>query len=111
MRNALILLLVVHCIGQADRLAVQSVGCKEVSTFEKLTDAIVSDPVLLQQFAGNNGCAVLSPADKLQVVTQDPNTSSGRFFQIVLERTGENFFVPRKAVIIEQPGSKNRFTF
>lgn len=110
MRYVLVLMglyLFVH----ADRLAVQTMGCEKSAVFEMMDDGVRTDAQRLQMFANRHGCVILSTTDKIQVITPNPASSAGHYFQVLLERSGQNLHVPKKAVILEQPGNKNRFTF
>lgn len=109
MRNALIVILFFLPLA-ADRLMVQTMGCPEVQTFAKLDDSIKADGLKMQNFANANGCVFLSPSDGVWVISQ-PASPSAPYLQIELKRSGAHYFVPSRAVQIEQPGTKNRFSF
>lgn len=95
----------------ADRLTVQTMGCKSISSFQELSDEVKSDILELQKYANEHGCIILSPSDAVEVTTSDPDASATLFLQVLLKRTGESYFVPRSAVMLERPGEKNRLTF
>lgn len=109
MRGTLMLLTLVLPLV-ADRLTVQTMGCPEVQTFEKLDDTVRADGLKLQHFANENGCVILSPSDGVRVIYK-PASSSPAYLHIELKRSGAHYFVPARAVLIEQPGEKNRFSF
>lgn len=95
----------------ADSIAVQTMGCSSESTFAKLDDFVRTDPLALQRFANKNDCMILSPSDMVTVLENDPLASKKLYFLIRLERTGAQYFVPRRAVMIEQAGQQNSFSF
>lgn len=109
MRNLLMLCLCLAVAG-ADKIAVQTIGCKSERTFESLDDKLLGDSIALQQFANKHGCVVLSSVDKIEVVA-NATESQSLYVQVIVNNTQERYIVPRRAVMIEQPGTKNRFSF
>lgn len=110
MRFFIIISALFACVS-ADSIAVQTMGCPSESTFAKLDDWVRTDPLALQRFANKNGCAILSPSDTVTVLENNPSASKKPYMLIRLERTGTQFFVPRRAIMIEQPGQENSFSF
>lgn len=95
----------------ADKIVVQTLACKEQSMLMQLPEEAKTDYAKLSRYAGIHDCVVLSESDRIQVIDADPLESKSVFLHIVIERNGGEYFVPRYAVLIEQPGQKNRFSF
>lgn len=95
----------------ADKITVQTIACKSEKVFSELPTEVLKDEIQMINFAAKHQCVVLSESDRIQVVQKDPDSSELPYLRIVLQRTGEHYFVPRRSVTIEQPGQQNRFTF
>lgn len=107
----LISMLLAAGFAAADKIAVQTIACKDEKSLTEMPKEVLKDELKLIQYATKHQCVILSENDRIQVAGTDSAASKKAFIPILLERTGEHYFVPRSAVIIEQPGQKNRFTF
>ncbi len=111
MRYRLMLLMLAAIPLSADKVAVQTLACQTKTMLLKLPEEIKTDYVKLSRYAARHDCVILSESDRIQVTDTDPLGSESLFLRIVIERNGGEYFVPRRAVLIERPGQKNRFRF
>lgn len=95
----------------ADKIAVETLACKTSEALQQLPYDVKTDYTKLSRYAGTHDCIVLSESDKVVVVDTGATGSESVFLHILVERNGGTYYVPRRAVLIEQPGHRNRFSF
>ena len=95
--------------AQADRIKSTTVACPSVETLQTLekSRADFKDKNL---FLMKKGCLVLTPGDKIHVLTPTA-ACCGRYERISIDATNDIMYVDKSAVYVEQPGDKNILRF
>jgi len=93
---------------QADRITSTAIACPTMEAFRALKSMPANENREL--YIMQQGCAVLTPKDKIHVIEPEHSTH-GRFLRIQVDRTNETMYVNKNYVKIEQSGRGNIFSF
>jgi hypothetical protein len=94
----------------ADRIKAQTIACPSVEMLKSMPQETENDFVKLNLFAMQNGCEILTGEDGIEAIDYDPANEKALYIKILSKRTAKTLYVLR-AVLVEQPGKKNRFRF
>ncbi len=110
MKRVFLIVLVagLSCLN-ADRIKSTTVACPTVEALEKLEK---SDADFRQKnlFLMQEGCRVLTPKDKIHVLTPTA-ACCGKYLRISIDKSNDIMYVDKDSVHIEQPGDKNILRF
>ena len=95
----------------ADKVTIRTVGCASLDALSGVPDASGGTEEAFSRYLREHDCVVFSESDGIQVVDRTSPELEGLFYIVVSERTGRRYYVRRSAVMLEQPGTKNRFRF
>ncbi|OQX60404.1 MAG: hypothetical protein B5M52_00320 [Helicobacteraceae bacterium 4484_230] len=95
----------------ADQIKAQTIACPTVEMLKSMPQETENDFVKLNLFAMQNNCEILTKEDGIEAVDYDPANEKALYIKIFSKRTAKTLYVLRRAVLVEQPGKKNRFRF
>jgi len=95
----------------ADMIKNVTLGCPSVMLLQKAPAVNSDNYVKLNEYAIANNCVIISRGDVVQAIGYDPLNSIDIFQKILYKRTGEELYILRSAVQIEQEGKKSSLRF
>jgi len=106
-----ILLISLSVLLFADKVTTRTLACPSQQQLNSASLEITEDSMNLSMYAIANGCEIIFPGDKIEVIDYDIKKEKEKFHKILYKRTDSYLFVRSSSIFIEQSGSKNKFSF
>ena len=102
----LLLFLLLFSASHADRIKTKTLACPSIDKLQKAPVADESEGLDLEMYVIANGCAILSPENRVEALGYDPRNSKEIYIKVVDKNDGNTYYMLRSQIYVEQGGKK-----